>query len=253
MLCFIVLTGKAQESAFYKWGLGINAGSYGAGIQGATALSPNFNLRVGFDYFDYNFKESGELTIEHNLDNYNGPRQDEFQNGEYSVSAEMRDTRITFPNFKALLDYYPIKNGAFSLTGGFYYGKNKVYTNAIINEYQKMVEYNGGEQPELSLYGMALTPNSDGSFDGRIETGRTFKPYIGLGFGRTIPRNRVGFKFEMGMVYQGKYAFSSSNISETNKDIVNDIIIYEELELPFSQELLNWWPILNFSLTYRIR
>lgn len=252
MLIVFVLTGRAQ-SAFYYWSFGVNGGTYGPGIQVATAISPNFYLRVGYDYFFYNFNEPGELNIETNLNNYDIPQAEEFQNEEYSVIAELRDIKTTFPNFKAMIDYYPFINGIFSITGGFYFGKNSISSNAIIHEYREMVENNGGELPELSLYGMTLTPNSDGSFDGRIETGRLFKPYIGIGLGRTIPLNRIGFKFELGMVYQGKYVFTSSNISQKNKDIINDIIKYEDVDLPFSKELLNWWPILNFSLTYRIR
>lgn len=256
MLSISMLSVEAQKKAFDSWSFGINGGSYGAGVQGATTLSPNFKFRVGFDYFNYNINESFDININHNLDDYNseGYYDEEgiYHEGDYSVSAEMRDTKITFPNFKVLIDYYPMKNGIFSLTGGFYYGKNKLSTNGIIHEYQEMVEYYEGS-PELKYYDINITPNPDGSFDGLIEMGSTFKPYLGIGLGRTIPKNRIGFKFELGMVHQGKYSLTSSNISERREDIIKDFLDYEEEELPFSRSLLDWWPMLNFSLTYRIK
>ena len=81
--------------------------------------------------------------------------------------------------------------------------------------------------------------------------GNSLKPYIGLALGRTIPHNRVGFKFELGMVYQGKYQLESDNLNEEGRDWVNRMA--DELELPVSQETLNWWPMLNLSVTVRIR
>ncbi len=74
---------------------------------------------------------------------------------------------------------------------------------------------------------------------------------MGLGLGRTIPRNRVGFKFELGMVYQGKYTLTSPNMNEAGNDWLNGFI--DEMDLPVSESTLNWWPMLNLSLTYRIR
>jgi len=53
------------------------------------------------------------------------------------------------------------------------------------------------------------------------------------------------------MVYQGKYQLESDNLNEEGRDWVNRMA--EELELPVSQETLNWWPMLNLSVTVRIR
>lgn len=49
-----LFTLQAQEKPFTQWAAGINGGLYGAGIQGATNLSPHFKLRAGFDYFALN-------------------------------------------------------------------------------------------------------------------------------------------------------------------------------------------------------
>ncbi|MDD2513661.1 MAG: hypothetical protein PHS71_10495 [Proteiniphilum sp.] len=97
-----------------------------------------------------------------------------------------------------------------------------------------------------------VNPTVEGEItDASLHMGNSLKPYFGVGLGRTIPRNRVGFKFELGVVYQGPYELVSDIINEAGRNWVNRMA--EEMELPVSQETLNWWPMLNLSLTYRIR
>ncbi|MFA7582120.1 MAG: hypothetical protein WCZ46_01095 [Proteiniphilum sp.] len=233
------VSGKAQQSAFDSWSVGINAGLYGAGIQGATSLSPHFKLRAGFDYFTYNQKDVAEFDVDVEYSGY-----------QTTATAELTDLEVTFPNFKALIDYYPMKNGIFCLTGGFYFGNNKASTYGLIRDYQELSQQ-WGENPELRYEDIVITPNDDGTFFGELGMGNGVKPYVGLGLGRTIPRNRVGFKFELGMVYQGKYTLTSPNMNEAGNDWLNGFI--DEMDLPVSESTLNWWPMLNLSLTYRIR
>ena len=239
MFVLISLSGKAQEGAFESWSAGINAGLYGAGIQGATSLSSHFKLRAGFDYFTYNQQDVAEFEVDV-----------EYSETQQTATAELTDLEVTLPNFKVLVDYYPMKNGIFCLTGGVYFGNNKASTNGLIRDYQELSEQLG-ESPYLRYEDIGITPNDDGSFFGELGMGNGIKPYIGIGLGRTIPHNRVGFKFELGMVYQGKYTLTSPNMNEAGNDWLDGFI--DEMELPVSESILNWWPMLNLSLTYRIR
>lgn len=239
MFVLISLSGKAQEGAFESWSAGINAGLYGAGIQGATSLSSHFKLRAGFDYFTYNQQDVAEFEVDV-----------EYSETQQTATAELTDLVVTLPNFKVLVDYYPMKNGIFCLTGGVYFGNNKASTNGLIRDYQGLSEQLG-ESPYLRYEDIVITPNDDGSFFGELGMGNGIKPYIGIGLGRTIPHNRVGFKFELGMVYQGKYTLTSPNMNEAGNDWLDGFI--DEMELPVSESILNWWPMLNLSLTYRIR
>lgn len=238
LLIIFVFKGNAQYSPFDSWGIGANAGLYGFGIQGATSVSPNVKLRLGVDYFSYTDKESAEFDIDVVYREY-----------EVTTQARLSDTKIKFPNFKAMVDYYPVANSIFSITGGFYFGNNSASTNGVIDGYRDLIEVLE-DRPVLRYEDIVITPNDDGSFDGKLVIGNTIKPYVGIGIGRTIPQNRVGVRFELGMVYQGKYSLSSPNINETGDDWYDRLI--DELDLPFSENLLKWWPMLNLSLTYRI-
>jgi len=239
ILSIYVFTVRAQYTPLDSWGVGVNAGLYGFGVQGATTLSPNFKLRAGIDYFAYTDKNSREFDVDVEYNGY-----------QATATAELSKTKVTFPNFKALIDFYPVPISIFSITGGFYFGNNNASTNGLIHNYEALSNELGGE-PQLRYEDIVFTPNSDGSFKGKLGMGSAIKPYLGIGLGRTIPRNRVGFRFELGMVYQGKYELSSPNLNETGRDWFDGLT--NELDLPFSKELLKMWPMLNFSLTYRIK
>src|SRR5690554_3049987 len=240
VLCIIAI--RAQERSFTQWAVGINGGLYGVGLQAATNLSPHFSLRAGFDYLGYSRQDVASFDAE--IEGY------EQYGISPTVEAEITKASITFPNFKLMLDYYPVRNGIFSLTGGFYFGSNSVEGEGLIHDYETISAVMG-EEPSLTYEDIVFQPNSDGSFDALLTMGNSLKPYIGLGLGRTIPKNRVGVRFELGAVYQGKYKLDSDNLNEAGRDWVNRMA--EELDLPVSQETLNWWPMLNFSVSYRIR
>ena len=125
LLCALsVLLLNAQDRPFQTWAAGINAGLYGAGAQAATSLHPHLRLRAGFDYLTYTHREAISLeTTAEPLEGY-----------EMTVEGEISEASITFPNFKALLDYYPMRNGIFCLTGGFYLGSNSISANGLIRD-----------------------------------------------------------------------------------------------------------------------
>jgi len=76
---------------------------------------------------------------------------------------------------------------------------------------------------------------------------KSFRPYLGLGYGRLAPKNRVGFRFELGCQFHGKMKVYQNNqlvdISNINKaaddfsDIIDKITVY---------------PVVKFMLTGKI-
>ena len=75
---------------------------------------------------------------------------------------------------------------------------------------------------------------------------KKFRPYAGLGFGRLIPKKRVGFRFELGCqlgkmkVYQNDTEVNINEMSK-GKDDLSKII-----------DKLTVYPVLKFTLTGRI-
>ena len=74
-----------------------------------------------------------------------------------------------------------------------------------------------------------------------------FRPYLGLGFGRLIPKNRLGFRFELGAQFQGKpkiYADGVDLDKTLDEEVKNDISKI--------MDYLTVYPVIKFSLRGRI-
>lgn len=46
---------------------------------------------------------------------------------------------------------------------------------------------------------------------------KNFRPYLGLGFGRLIPKNRLGIRFELGAQFQGKPVVYADDVGDVLK------------------------------------
>jgi len=222
----IIATGgfmaKAQKLPFSDLAVGVNVGTYGPGFSVATnLLSSNLILRAGLDFAGYSYNVNEEIDV-----NYGGI-------SVYGVTID--DAKLKFSNAKLLVDYYPMKNGVFSLTGGFFMGKNKISVDGYAEE-------------KFELEGIVIAPEN-GRYSADLVLGNNIKPYLGIGLGRSIAKNRVGFRFDLGVVFQGKYKIESKNIMDEYVINQGEKLI-DDLDIPDS--LTKYWPMLNFSLSYRI-
>lgn len=223
-LCQTQHAEPAKSRGIGSWGVGINSGTYGLGGSFIIKIHPHLIVRAGYDYAGYTY-ESDDMTLD-------------VEYGGNEFSAKINSLGIDFGNAKLLLDYYPFENGVFSLTGGVYMGKSKV-------------KLDGNAPGKFELDDVVIQPDSKtGYFDASLVMGNTFKPYFGLGLGRTLANKRVGFRFDLGVVYQGHYKVESNYATNEQAQGGNDAI---KGDLPISKSTLDLWPMLNFGLSYRFR
>lgn len=232
---------KAYSDGFLShWGVAAKIGTYGPGVDIHTSLHPQIKARVGFNYLAGTYKDELSFTADgFTIDSHgmviSAP-----------LSGYVKDPKLRFPEANILVDFYPIKSGIFSITAGVYMGKNKVTAKGLVTEVAGM-PYDG---QAFEFDDVIIRPNPDGSFDVGLRMGNPVKPYLGIGLGRTIPQSRLGFRFDMGVIYQGNYVVESGNIDSGTMDQINEQAA--DFDLPFSKSLLKWWPMLSLSLSYRI-
>jgi hypothetical protein len=119
-----------------------------------------------------------------------------------------------------LVDYYPFpRRSNFHLTTGFHLGTGTVvnlhnrhdgslmavtaWNNAMKNpDAQDVVQEYGLEPVGLILGDYFIVPDEDGNIDAKIKVSG-FRPYLGLGFGRAVPRKRIGCQFDLGVQFWG--------------------------------------------------
>lgn len=136
---------------------------------------------------------------------------------EYAIEGKMNWT-----NGKILFDFFPFTSNGFPLfiTVGAYFGGSQiisVYNKddaalSLVNEANNAID---ATKPYAATYGIdpglkkiygevgeyKLGPDAQGNvkFDVKVNG---FKPYLGIGFGRPVPKTkRVGFQVELGCLF----------------------------------------------------
>ena len=239
LVCAIVFGANAQS--FTRYSAGINAGTYGAGVWGATNLSDNFVLSAGFSHFGLGLSREWSETFE-------GFAIDDPNANVPDLGVTIGNPRLRLPHGNLKIGWYPLANGIFSLRLGAYVGVFDLGFSGSIDGYSALREQFGDIGFEME--GASLIPRADGTFDGSFRFGNVVKPYFGFGIGRTIPRNRVGFRFNLGVLYQGDIRLVSDQINLDLANITNEV----NGDVDFLDDisgLLRFWPMMNFSLTYR--
>ena len=231
---------SAQSDNGVKMGLfnhlsvGVSASTLGYGFDIAMPVSPYLTLRGGVDIMP-------SITFNTDVDV-------EVADFSYYSSIDLEGD-IKRTQTYVLANIYPFKRSSFFLSAGAYFGGAKVVGAKgqtddpqllnLINNYQ--------DQIGVVIGDYTLPFDKDGSVTGSIEV-KKFRPYVGLGFGRSVPYRRIGFAFELGVQFHGTPQVKDKNGS------INDLISASEADDDFSEivDKLKAYPVLKFRLTGRI-
>lgn len=147
------------------WGIGVKAGTLGAGLDIVKAFNKNFTLRVGASYYSQDFKISTFDDLGGNAFNY-----------------------TTVGSVSVLFDWY--------FTRSVYLSAGLMYNMSVLEFESKATEsQNFGE--------IEIKPETIGSINYKMKP-NDICPYLGIGFGHTISRDKtVAFNFDLGTLYQG--------------------------------------------------
>ena len=173
-----------------------------------------------------------------------------------TIHAEGSFDRTTF-NVKANL--YPFGGGSkFFIAAGLSIGGEKIAeVTGSCDELRKFSE-NNLHTPELkdqfrkaisaNLGGYNLELDENYNLQGDIRC-KNVRPYLGLGFGRLVPKNRIGCRLELGCQFMGKLkVYQNGNEIDINKALEDA----GEDDLSKFVKDLKVYPVLKFSLTGRI-
>ena len=246
---------SAQKSLGYfnTFGLGLSAGTEGWGANIAAPIGNHFDISVGFDKMPA-IKVKGDIKIDKSVGDLTYPDGTPFRIREVKVEGNIGRT-----TGHVRLDYYPFNRSSFFIAAGFSFGgdqliKLKGHNDDIADYYQKWLDY--GKRYEdvkinLDLDEYALPVSKNGDVDGYAKVSG-FRPYVGLGVGRLVPKSRLAFRVELGAQFHGTpklyykddkgadYELKKSNGQDSDDDIskiLNKLTIY---------------PVLKFSLHGRI-
>lgn len=265
MMAVILLAGVGSVMAqsdykrgiFNHVGLNVGAGTEGISVGVAAPVTNFLEVEAGVNIMP-SFKLSGDLDVDVNTDDLPPvPVPNVQYPSSATIHAEGSFDRTTF-NVKANL--YPFGGGSkFFIAAGLSIGGEKIAeVSGSCDELRNFSNSNLKNNPDLEKqFRKALSANLGGynleldenyNLQGDICC-KNVRPYLGLGFGRLVPKNRIGCRFELGCQFMGKLKVCQNG---------NEIDINKALEDAGEDDLskfvkdLKVYPVLKFSLTGRI-
>ena len=218
-----------DQKLFNRLAVGVGVGTTGITVDASTCITPYVGVRAGVNFFP-TIKVNTDLDIEVDGQTSQYYNQLGALNGFDSTLPEDLSIKVqgkpSMTTGHVLFDLYPSKKSIFHLTVGAYFGGSEiieVYNKedgvlADVAKYNKLLKDgnlvtptlpNGSQVPlsNFSPIGVALgdyflSPKDDGSVNATLEVA-SFRPYVGFGLGRAVPKGRLGFQFDAGVQFWG--------------------------------------------------
>lgn len=205
IFAFAAMLGTQSVSAqdFDDYGIfdhlsaGISLGTTGIGIEVAAPVTNYLAVRAGYSFVP-------KIKVKKNVDFDSQENWLRKEDGTGYYDNTDIEAKLNMGDFKLLVDVYPFKSSSFRLTAGAYIGQSKLVQAKSLDHFINE-RYWGNSGPELGTATNTYTVVSDNSGVINVDLKvNSFKPYIGFGFGRAVPKGRVGVCFDMGVQFWGK-------------------------------------------------
>lgn len=202
--------------------LGISSGTNAlVGVDLAFHVAPMLNIRVGYNHLTYN-KVGAKPDF-----NMIGLKVPE---GKIAVDAD-----VNLSNASLLLEFAPFKKRRFRLVVGASYAPDMYYSATL--------RYAGN----ISLNDMIVSPDEIGTMNVRVTHKSKISPYIGLGFGRVVPRKRVALGLDLGAYYRDSPIVKIDATKLLAGNVNNETPLNNNLK-PYK-----WFPVANLRLAIRLK
>ena len=234
-------------------GINVGAGTEGISVGLAAPVTSFFELEAGVNVMP-SFKLSGDLDVDVNTSSLPQVPNVQYPH-EATIHAEGSFDRTTF-NVKANL--YPFGGGTkFFIAAGLSIGGEKIAevsgscdelrdfsqklpTPELKDQFRQAVSAN------LAGYNLQFDENYNVQGDIRC---KKVRPYLGLGFGRLVPKNRLGMRLELGCQFMDKLKVYQN---DTEIDINKALEDAGDDDLSKFVKDLKIYPVVKFSFTGRI-
>lgn len=276
LLAFALLSSGSAvyaQQAFKHLSIGAEVGTAGAGIELALpVITDHLVLKAGYNFPSVSYSFSQNLHAE-KFNDYIDEVNDHLaeMGAEERIRTTFQPSRVStkananFGAAKLMLELYPSAKSSFHFTAGLYYAMSDDlvtfdnYTDeAYWSSYQSLQSevnalnstYGIGEMGDLRFNVLGKTIRASEKDDCAYVAGNVrvakLRPYLGLGFGRSIPRSRFGFQVDLGVWYHGKPEVESPNeiaYDASAQTLQKDLAIIDKAVV---------YPQLSFRLTYKL-
>jgi len=199
------------------YALGLKIGTLGVGLDLSIPINNQFNVRLNLNGASYS-----DNSTEEGID--------------YEYDLDLLTAGV-------LLDYYPMENSEFRVTGGVYYNGNEL-------ELCGKPDATG-----ITIGNITYNANQVGSLNGKVEFDE-IAPYVGIGWGNAVKKGGWSFSADVGLMYQGEPEVTLTPVYGpliTNAGLQAPIdaeVVREEAELQNELNDYKIYPVISVGVTY---
>lgn len=228
-------------------GADLNVGTQGIGFDIASPVTSYLEVSTGL-YFMPSFKISGDVDVNDINFNYLGNNYN-IPMDQVNITGKFARTTGEFK-----LSAYPFgdRNDLFVSAGFSFAGRNITKLNGHSDDVKAFMDNDAypdevKEQVYAAIDKYNVRFDKDGNVKGDIRV-NAFRPYFGLGYGRMVPKHRLGFRVELGLQVHGKM-----KVYQDDKEVLTDDM-RGSLDDDISKlvDKLTVYPVLKLSLSGRI-
>jgi len=275
----------SAQQAFKSLAIGFEAGTTGLGVEIAIpVVTDRIVLKGGLTApsLTYPFSFNADMQIVNDeiasANNYLSQVGAEDRiNTRFSDLSLTATPTLNLSTARLLVELYPFKRSSFHITVGAYLGMGDKFLSASLQSDEVFVSELNSLRAEVesinekysSLPGYSPVDVTASSFnfngttymvreaggkatiDAELEVAK-FRPYLGIGFGRSMPKGHLGFQFDMGLWYHGSMSLVSDNevtFDPAAPDVTPDITGLENIDF---QKVLMFYPHVALRLIYKI-
>jgi hypothetical protein len=214
LCCFFSLSTYAQQDPAIKvpfaYSVGAGLSTTGISAEGVIGISPKLNLKLGGHFFRYSYRAYfGETDFIYNM-------------------------KLKLASFSLIGEWHPLKSKpSCYVSGGVFLSLNKI-------------EYRVNPDGILEVGALKITEEEAGSLDLTFKA-KKIAPYLGLGYGKSIPGNKWGWQIEAGAMYIG-----TPGVDFTGTGLISPIAEQKAIV----EKNISWmkiYPVLSVMVYYKIR
>lgn len=196
-------------------GVGVKAGTLGIGGEVTVGIIPDFNIRSGYNAFNYN----GSITKNNNPYEYT----------------------LKLSSFPLLVDWHPFDGSGFRMSAGVLFNNNKVDASGKLNT---TVTFKIGDKE--------YTASDLGTLAGGVTFNST-APFAGIGWGNAAGAKDGGLSFalDLGVVFQGspKVALNATGPVASTPEFKAELD-KEISRLESDIKNLQYYPVASLGIAY---
>lgn len=222
------MVAQSESGIFNSLAVGASVGTTGIGIDLATPIGNYVAVRAGVSFMpNISFDTNVDVDIE--------------TAGLETLSSNMDvEGALKRASGDVLVNVYPFRSAGFFVCAGAYFGGNKlVKINGHSDDLADQIAEGGNAGIEIGDY--TIPVDKQGNVSGGLKVA-SVRPYVGLGFGRAVPKKRIGFMVDLGVQIHGtpEVYTSTGNLTALSEEADNDFTnIINKLKV---------YPVLKFRI-----